>query len=238
MPLFDQWKKIGDLQLDGRLVSAIRSLCTLPWCKVESLETRIVNIHVFIYCLWCLHGSTRGWLVFNCVFRFGRRKYTQILSGLKKVDLSLLYPYDIRHCMWVKNQVRTRKLTDTRSPIVSIRYVGDYEVSLNDLGTRLLKSLCSSSFSSFLHGLTMLTDPIFCFAASNSNTPGRHCRKNERKKKFFWNVQTHLHVLCTCVYSTHCRQIRGGSMYNQGKVCLNWRHKRGRPRSHPLNNFI
>ena len=50
----------------GRLVSPIKSLCTrvwyrhsapLPSCKVESLETRIVNTHVFIYRLWCLHGN-------------------------------------------------------------------------------------------------------------------------------------------------------------------------------------
>ena len=76
-------------------------------------------------------------------------------------------------------------------------------------------------------------DAIFsCFAASSSNTPCQHCRKNARKKLVFLNVQTHdldLHVLCTCVYSTHCRQIReGGSMFDRGKVCLDWRHKRGR----------
>ena len=85
-----------------------RRSAPLPSCKVESLETRIVNIHVFIYRLWCftetswhiftffvtfrslavvqnLGISTRGWLVFNCVFRFGEHKCTQFLSGLKKV---------------------------------------------------------------------------------------------------------------------------------------------------------
>ena len=41
--------------------------------------------------------STRGWLVFNCALRFGRRKCTQVLSGLKKVFSPVLYPYDIRH---------------------------------------------------------------------------------------------------------------------------------------------
>ena len=35
----------------------------------------------------------------------------------------------------MKNQVRTRKLTTARSPIVCVRYVRDYEVSINDLGT-------------------------------------------------------------------------------------------------------
>ena len=35
----------------------------------------------------------------------------------------------------MKNQVRMRKLTYARSPIVCLRYVGDYEVSLNDRGT-------------------------------------------------------------------------------------------------------
>ena len=66
MPLSDQCKKIVDLLQNGRLVSAIRFLCTkvwyrhsvpLPSCKVESLDTRIVNTHVFIYRLWCLHGN-------------------------------------------------------------------------------------------------------------------------------------------------------------------------------------
>ena len=83
----------------------------LPSCKVESLETRIVNVHVFMYRLWYLRlhwniiayfyifcdfpvtrGSSkcgylaRGWLVFNCLFfRFGGRNCTQILSGLKKL---------------------------------------------------------------------------------------------------------------------------------------------------------
>ena len=136
-----------------------RQSALLPACKDESLETRIVNIHVFIYRLWCftetswhiflffvtfrslavvqnLGISTRGWLVFNCVFRFGEHKCTQFLSGLKTVFFSsVLHPYDIWHHSWVKKQVRTRKLTYARSPIVCVRYVGDYEVSLNDRGT-------------------------------------------------------------------------------------------------------
>ena len=50
-----------------------------------------------------------------------------------------------------------------------------------------------------------------------------------QENNLFWNVQTHdldLNVLCTCVYSTH-----------QGKVCLDWRHKRGRRSQPPTPTF-
>ena len=151
-----------------------RQTAPLPSCKVGSLETRIVNIHVFIYRLWCfteaswhiftffvtfrslavvqhLGISTRGWLGFNCVFRFGGHKCTQFLSGLKKIVFPVLYPYDIRHHSWVKNQVRMRNCL--YKVCGWLRGV----VNRGTMRVRLLKSLRSSSFSSFLHGTTIST---------------------------------------------------------------------------------
>ena len=71
----------------------------------------------------------------------------------------------------------------------------------------------------------MQTDPIFsCFAASSSNTLGRHCRKNA-KKNLFWNVQTrdsdlHVHGLCIKANSASIDVTKGVGGVN------------------PLNNFI
>ena len=101
MPLSDQWKKIGDLQLDGLITSRIRSLCTErvvpPLCTV-ALNCECTCFHLpFVVFHWnivayfytflifrslavvkILGISTRGWLVFNSVFRFGGHKCTQI----------------------------------------------------------------------------------------------------------------------------------------------------------------
>ena len=77
-----------------------------------------------------------------------------VIASPKKIFFSLLhvYPYDIRGHSCVKNQVRTRKVTDARLLIVSIRYVGDNEVRLNDCGTTgSAFEVPSNSFSSFLH---------------------------------------------------------------------------------------
>ena len=68
------------------------------------------------HCLQNLGISTRGWLVFNCVSRFGGRKCTQFLSGLKKgFFFCVISIRPIRHHSWVKDQVRTRQLTYPRS---------------------------------------------------------------------------------------------------------------------------
>ena len=55
------------------------------------------HIFTFFVTFWSLAVvqklgiSTQGWLVFNCTFRFGVQKRTQILSGLKKVVFFLYY---------------------------------------------------------------------------------------------------------------------------------------------------
>ena len=93
-----------------------------------------------------------------------------MLSCLKKAVFPLLYPYDIRRHSLAKNQVRTRKFTHARSPIVCVRYVGDYEMSLNDRSTTgSTKSIRSSSFSSFLHDCTQ--EPSHKLAGKNSSIP-------------------------------------------------------------------
>ncbi len=67
----------------------------------------------------------------------------------------------------------------------------------------------------------MQTDPIIsCLAAYSSNTPGRHGRKMQEKKPFFETYKittgTYLHV---CLQRKR-KQIRGGSMFDRGEVCL------------------
>ena len=53
--------------------------------------------------------------------------------------------------------------------------------------------------------------PIFCFAAYTWST------LSEKLKKKTYKLTTPLTCTCTCVYSTRCRQIRGGSFSIEAK---------------------
>ena len=52
-------------------------------------------------------------------------------------------------------------------------------------------------------------------------------KMQERTFSETYKLTTWITCTCKCVYSTHWRQIRRGSMFNRGRVCLDWRHRRG-----------
>ena len=99
--------------------------------------------------------STRGWLVFNCVFRFGEHKCTQFLSGLKKVVF--LYYIHTTYDTIVEWRTKCAR-ANSHTPGVAhclCKVCGWLWGVVKPTAVpqvRLLKSLRSSSFSSFLHG--------------------------------------------------------------------------------------
>ena len=129
----------------------------LPSCKVESLETRMLNIQVLIYRLWCFTGtswhiftffvtfrspavvqnlsiSTRGWLYSIVFFDLVGTKCTQFLSGVKKVNFSLYI--SIEHTCTTPIELYIR----TRGPIYAPRHAR--RLPFSKLNKQALLSVC------------------------------------------------------------------------------------------------
>ena len=101
-----------------------------------------------------------------------------------------------------------------------------------DSRSTMARSVCCTALEKTSDQTTLQTDPIIsCFAASSSNTPGRHCRKYART--FSKRTNSRLGLARTCVFDVR--------MFDRGSFCLYWRHKGGRqspPTQHYRNQVV